>query len=158
MPRYLILLRNTWRHHHMETFSTSLALCEGNPPLVTGGFPSQGASIVQLWFSLCCQSLNKKLNKQLSCWWFAMPWFANNFISTNKVNRLTFGRMAQTRKMTQTAHLIPALWYLNERQITSSLHNRVRSYKCWSACNTRNQLISRHCMDLTQYTAIKPLI
>ena len=28
-----------WRHQ-METFSASLALCEGNPP-VTGGFPSQ---------------------------------------------------------------------------------------------------------------------
>ena len=28
------------RRHQMETFSASLALCEGNPP-VTGGFPSQ---------------------------------------------------------------------------------------------------------------------
>ena len=28
-----------WCHHQMETFSASLALCEGNP-LVTGGFPS----------------------------------------------------------------------------------------------------------------------
>ena len=27
-----------WRRHEMETFSASLALCEGNP-LVTGGFP-----------------------------------------------------------------------------------------------------------------------
>ena len=29
-----------WRRHQMETFSTLLALCEGNMP-VTGGFPSQ---------------------------------------------------------------------------------------------------------------------
>ena len=30
----------TWWCHQMETFSLSLALCEGNPQ-VTGGFPSQ---------------------------------------------------------------------------------------------------------------------
>ena len=32
--------QNAWGLHHMETFSTLLALCEGNPP-VTGGFPLQ---------------------------------------------------------------------------------------------------------------------
>ena len=32
----------------METFSTLLALCEGNPP-VTGGFPSQKTSGAELW-------------------------------------------------------------------------------------------------------------
>ena len=30
----------TWWRNQMETFSSSLVLCEGNPP-VTGGFPSQ---------------------------------------------------------------------------------------------------------------------
>ena len=30
----------TWWRHHMETLSTLLALCEGNPSF-TGGFPSQ---------------------------------------------------------------------------------------------------------------------
>ena len=31
---------DTWWRHQMATFSTSLALCKGNPP-VTSGFPSQ---------------------------------------------------------------------------------------------------------------------
>ena len=33
--------------HDMETLPALLALCEGNPPM-TGGFPSQRASIVEL--------------------------------------------------------------------------------------------------------------
>ena len=37
-----------WWYHAMETLSTLLALCEGNPP-VTGGFPSQRASNVDFW-------------------------------------------------------------------------------------------------------------
>ena len=39
----------TWRCHDMKSFSSLLALCEGNPP-VTGGFPSQRASNTQLWY------------------------------------------------------------------------------------------------------------
>ena len=42
----------SWWRHQLKTFSTSLALCDGNPP-VTGGFPSHqwhGA----LMFSLIC--------------------------------------------------------------------------------------------------------
>ena len=37
----------TWCCHYRERLSTLLALCEGNP-LVTGGFPSQRTSDVQL--------------------------------------------------------------------------------------------------------------
>ena len=40
----------TWWCHEMETFSVSLALCEGNPP-VTGGFPSQRLVTRSLIFS-----------------------------------------------------------------------------------------------------------
>ena len=36
-----------WWCHDMEMFSTLLTLCEGNPP-VTGGFPSQRASNVDM--------------------------------------------------------------------------------------------------------------
>ena len=39
----------------METVSALLDLCEGNPT-VTGGFPSQRASNVELWCFLWCQS------------------------------------------------------------------------------------------------------
>ena len=62
----------SWWHHHMETFSTSLALCEGNLP-VTGGFPSQRPvmwSFDVLFFDL---HLNKQLSKQFKHWWFETP-------------------------------------------------------------------------------------
>ena len=46
-----------WWRHQMETFSASLALCEGNPP-VTGGFPSQRPVTRSLVFSLICAWTN----------------------------------------------------------------------------------------------------
>ena len=52
----------------METFSTLLSLCEGNPP-VTGGFPSQRP--VTLSFDLFFDMrLNKIFSKQSRLWWF----------------------------------------------------------------------------------------
>ena len=39
-------------YHEKEMFSTSLSLYKNNPP-VTGGFPSQIASNVDLWLFLC---------------------------------------------------------------------------------------------------------
>ena len=61
-----------WLCHDMETLSPLLALCEGNP-LVTSGFPSQMARMesFDIFFVV---SLNKLLNKQLSCQWFVMSW------------------------------------------------------------------------------------
>ena len=58
----------SWWCHQMETFSTLLALCEGNPP-VTGGFPSQRpvTQSFDVFFDLC---RNKRLSKQLRHWWF----------------------------------------------------------------------------------------
>ena len=41
-----------WCCNNMEKIL--LTLCKGNPP-VTGGFPSQRASNVDLWYFLCCQ-------------------------------------------------------------------------------------------------------
>ena len=57
----------SWRHQ-MKTFSTLLALCEGNPT-VTSGFPSQRSVTwsLDVFFDLC---LNKQLSKQFRCWWF----------------------------------------------------------------------------------------
>ena len=57
-----------WWCHEMETVSTSLAICEGNP-LVTGGFSSQKASNTGfgVFFDV---SLNKRLNTQSSRRWF----------------------------------------------------------------------------------------
>ena len=55
----------------METFSALLALCEGNA-LVTSGFPSQ-RPVTQNCDAFFDQCLNKRLSKQLGCWWFEMP-------------------------------------------------------------------------------------
>ena len=56
-------MANSLWHHQMETFSTLLALCEGNP-LATGEFPSQRPVTLSfdVFFDLC-------LHKQLSQWW-----------------------------------------------------------------------------------------
>ena len=45
----------TWWCRHMEMLSTLLALCDGNPP-VTGGFPSQRTSNVELCCFHCWQT------------------------------------------------------------------------------------------------------
>ena len=61
----------TWWRHQIETFSTLLALCEGNPS-VNDGFPSH---IPMTWsfdvfFDLC---LNKRLSKRSRRRWFETP-------------------------------------------------------------------------------------
>ena len=61
----LILYREfcaRWWRHQMESFSTLLALCEGNP-LVTGGFPSQGP-VMRSFDVFCDLCINKRLSKQ----------------------------------------------------------------------------------------------
>ena len=60
-----------WWHHQMETFSMLLALCAGNS-LVTDEFPSQRplTQSFDVFFDLC---LNKRLSKQMRCWWFETP-------------------------------------------------------------------------------------
>ena len=52
----------SWWNHQMETFSTLLALCEGNPP-VSGWFPSQRpvTQSIDVFFPL---HPNKRLSKQ----------------------------------------------------------------------------------------------
>ena len=62
----------SWWRRLIETFSTWLALCEGNPPL-TGGFPSKRpvTRSSDIFFDL---SLNKRSRKRSRRWWFEMPW------------------------------------------------------------------------------------
>ena len=61
----------SWWRHEMETFSASLALCEGNSP-ATGEFPSQRPVTrgFDVFFDL---RLNKRLSKQSKRWWFEPP-------------------------------------------------------------------------------------
>ena len=60
---------SSWRRHQMGTFSTLLALCEGNP-LVTGGFLSQRPVTwkFDVLFDLC---LKRRLSKKDD--WFQTP-------------------------------------------------------------------------------------
>ena len=69
--QYIDGLVQRWRRHQMETFSTLLAICVGNSP-VTGEFPAQKpvTRSFDVFFDLC---LNKRLSKQLWCWWFETP-------------------------------------------------------------------------------------
>ena len=57
---------NPWRRHQMKTFSSLLALFEGNPP-VTGLFPSQRP--VTRSFDVFYLRLNKRLIRR----WFETP-------------------------------------------------------------------------------------
>ena len=54
---------NIWWRHQMETFSASLALCEGNPP-VTGGSPNKIQWRGALMLSLICTWINGWVNNR----------------------------------------------------------------------------------------------
>ena len=56
------------RRHQMESFSTLLALCRGNPP-VNSGFPSQ-KPVTRRFDAFVDVHLNERLCKQLRCRWF----------------------------------------------------------------------------------------
>ena len=75
-----------WWRHQMDTYSASLALCEGNPP-VTGGFPSQRPVTrnVDVFFDL---RLSKRLSKQSKAWRFETP-SRSLWRHLNELNSLT---------------------------------------------------------------------
>ena len=62
---------SSWWCLQMETYSTLLALCQGNP-LVTRGFPSQ-SPVTWSFGVFFDQHLNKWLSKQSRRRWFEMP-------------------------------------------------------------------------------------
>ena len=66
-----LLLFLTWWRHQMETFSSLLALCEGNSP-VTGEFPSQ-RPVTRSFDVFIDLHLNKRLSKQSLGWSFETP-------------------------------------------------------------------------------------
>ena len=67
-----VVLSIPWWRHQMEAFSALLALCEGNHPLVTGGFPLQRPVMrsFDVFFDL---RMNKWLSKQSRRRWFETP-------------------------------------------------------------------------------------
>ena len=63
--------RCTWWRHHMETFSTLLALCAGNST-ITGEFPSQ-RPVTRNFDVFFDVRLNKRCRNQSWGWWFETP-------------------------------------------------------------------------------------
>ena len=71
LPTAGVVQGDSWWRHRMETFSASLARCEGNPQ-VTGEFPSQRPLTrnFDVFFDL---RLNKRPRIQLRRLWFETP-------------------------------------------------------------------------------------
>ena len=61
----------TWWRHQMETFSTLLAICAGNSPVI-GEFPAQ-RPVTRSFDVLIDLCPNKRLNKRWWGWWFETP-------------------------------------------------------------------------------------
>ena len=64
----VIMLRNAWWRHQMETVSALLAICAGNSP-VPGEFPAQ-RPVTRAFDVIFDLRLNKRLSKQSWGWWF----------------------------------------------------------------------------------------
>ena len=113
--------QHSWWRHQLETFPTSLAICEGNSP-VTGEFPAQRpvTRSFEVFFDL---RLNKWLSKQSRGWWFetsSCPLWrhsndsgpgtraVNNAISVWKSNMFPHNNHALQKKCEiNTAFLLP---------------------------------------------------
>ena len=63
--------KHIWWRHKKETFSSLLALCEGNPP-VTGGFPSQ-RPVTRSFGVFFDPPFNNRLSQQSRHRWFETP-------------------------------------------------------------------------------------
>ena len=69
--KYIMLVKNAWWRHQMETFSALLALCAGNSP-VTGEFLSQ-RPVTRSFHAFYDLRPKKRLRKKWRGWWFEMP-------------------------------------------------------------------------------------
>ena len=130
------LLMPSWYGKH-----TLLALCEGNPP-VTGGFPSQMASNVELWSFFCCQPERavaqtidiKVMRPYNSCDITAMnvlkmPWTSNNSGEqkkkvTNKLNGTGASRALKfLRMISRILYFDPDPNKINRVKILQNINN-----------------------------------
>ena len=88
-PNWICLIKHsikvcTWWCHQRETFSALLALCEGNPQVISG-FPSQRPVMqsFDVFFDVC---LNKQLSKQSRYWWFEKAFIITSLWWANEIN------------------------------------------------------------------------
>ena len=99
-----------WRHK-METFSTLLALCAGNPP-IPGEFPAQRpvTRSSDVFFDL---RLNKRLSKQPWGWWFeTLPrslWRDCNESTLNMFLMLTLNLFLMVRSIKLYLHFLKSV-------------------------------------------------
>ena len=144
----------------METFSVSLALCEGKPP-VTCGFPSQRQVIrsFDVFFDL---RLNKRSSKQLRPQWFETPslslWRQYNgveiFMSIqgiyhNLVQHVSYDLVNNaSRNTSETHHYSDVIMSAMASQITGV--SIVYSTVCSGAENIK---VSRHWPSWGKFTA-----
>ena len=70
--------------HKALVMWTLLALCEENP-VVISGFPRAGP-VLWSFDTSPLLSLNKLFPKQLSCWWFEMPWSSCDVITIKSLD------------------------------------------------------------------------
>ena len=95
-----------WWRHQMVTFSALLALCAGNSPL-PGEFPSKKpvTRSFDVFFDPC---LNKRLSKQLLCWWFETP-SCSLWRHCNAYLRLVLSFIVSCLPFTAIWHLLVAM-------------------------------------------------
>ena len=107
----------------METFSSLLAICDGNSP-VPGEFPAQRpvTRSFDVFFDL---RLNKRLSKQSQGWWFETPsrplWRHRN-VEWN-MNIILWWYELQITLVVINEH--PSCWCVGEGQIAPLMKNHV---------------------------------
>ena len=120
-----------WLHCAMETPTSLLALCVGNPP-VTGRLATQRANYVTLAFSFLLA-----WTKQPSCLWFQMPWFSFDIPVMLKFKEEMWMAMStaivlNSKKILENCVVCrwpgARLWYLYHQCSGQSSINR---YHCW---------------------------
>ena len=111
----------------METFSTLLALCEGNSP-VTGEFPSQRpvTRSFDVFFGL---RLNKCLSKPSRRWWFETPSCSLWRHSNDGLVPNTWQIITCTDDVTYNCHIIHVI-----RHEWMKLSTKLKFGISWSGC------------------------
>ena len=121
---HLIISFLTWWHQQMETFFASLALCADNSP-ATGEFLSK-RPVTQSFDVFFDLRLNKRLSKQLLCWWFDRP------------------PCPLWRHCNANVHFHCKRHRPNSRQVTGARCTEVAARQSWAEYYSRPTTDSRH--------------
>ena len=113
-------------HHSMITWwhGNSFRIIGETP--VTGGFPTQKASYVDIWFFVVV-NLNKLLKQPSSCQWFHIPWRLHDVtVITQNLNSIGWllGIQADTFLLALSLH------FLHSKSLLCFLHNLICPIIC----------------------------